>query len=192
MEKLFYKPQHRLTVKEINEYADSIKDKTDIECKVCEWIDTFRCMYPSHAFTKPYYSSDFPYAVELSISEENGHVIAYAYDYEEYNKWQSEFGDAMEKMDNILIEEWCNITLETLKEKFSFEFPVTRGFSDTPERIDTAVSSDLDIECAIDEYIAEREGKQNVYPWMIKQMMSSEELGVTEEEYDTLLEETLA
>ena len=45
MEKLFYKIQHKLTVKEINEYADSIEDKTDIDCKVCDWIDTFKCMY---------------------------------------------------------------------------------------------------------------------------------------------------
>ena len=31
MEKLFYKIQHKLTVKEINEYADSIEEKTDIK-----------------------------------------------------------------------------------------------------------------------------------------------------------------
>lgn len=50
MEKLFYKIQYKLTVKEINEYADSIEDKTDIDCKVCDWIDTFKCMYSSRAF----------------------------------------------------------------------------------------------------------------------------------------------
>lgn len=38
MEKLFYKIQYKLTVKEINEYADSIEDKTDIDCKVCDWM----------------------------------------------------------------------------------------------------------------------------------------------------------
>ena len=69
MENLFYKIQYNLTVKEINEYADSIEDKTDIDCKVCDWIDTFKCMYSSRAFDKPYYSTDFPYAVELTISE---------------------------------------------------------------------------------------------------------------------------
>ena len=90
MENLFYKIQYKLTVKEINEYADSIDDKTNIDCKVCDWIDTFKCMYSSRAFDKPYYSTDFPYAVELTISEENGHVTAHAYDYEEYCKWQQE------------------------------------------------------------------------------------------------------
>lgn len=190
MEKiLFYKMQSKLTVKEINEYADSIEDKTDIDCKVCEWLDTFKCMYDSHAFHDPYYSSDFPYAVELSISEENGHVIAHAYDYEAYNKWHAECAcvllmwhsnpDSTEPMPDIA-------------ESFSFELPATRGFSDSPDRCDVAVTSYLDIVCAIDEYIAEREGKQKVYPWMIKQTMSAEEFGVTEEEYDTLLEETLA
>ena len=189
MEKLFYKTQYKLTVKEINEYADSIEDKTDIDCKVCDWIDTFKCMYSSRAFDKPYYSTDFPYAVELTISEDNGHVTAHAYDYEEYCKWQKECASVFNAWEQ---NPDSDIPMPDIAERFSFEFPVTRGFSDVPDRCDVDISSDLDIVCAIDEYIAEREGKQKVYPWMLKQVMSADDLGVTEEEYDSLLEETLA
>ena len=189
MEKLFYKTQYKLTVKEINEYADSIEDKTDIDCKVCDWIDTFKCMYSSHAFDKPYYSSDFPYAVELTINEDNGHVTAHAYDYEEYCKWQKECASVYNTWKQ---DPDSYIPMPDIAEAFSFEFPVTRGFSDMPARCYVALSSDLYIVCAIDEYIAEREGNQKVYPWMLKQVMSADEFGVTEEEYDILLEETLA
>lgn len=76
---------------------------------------------------------------------------------------------------------WTHDNTYSIAEGFSFEFPVTRGFSDVPDRRDVDISSDLDIVCAIDEYIAEREGKQKVYPWMLKQVMSADDLGVTEE-----------
>lgn len=189
MENLFYKIQYKLTVKEINEYADSIEDKTDIDCKVRDWIDTFKCMYSSSAFDKPYYTTDFPYVVELTISEENGHVTAHAYDYEEYCKWQKECASVFNAWEQ---NPDSDIPMPDIAERFSFEFPVTRGFSDVPDRCDVDISSDLDIVCAIDEYIDEREGKQKVYPWMLKQVVSAADLGITEEEYDYLLEETLA
>lgn len=187
--KYFYKSQWKLTVKEINEYADSIEDKAEIECKVAEWLDTFKCMMNCHAFDSTKYSEDFPYAVELAISEKNGHVIANAYDYDKYKKWQEDCAKVWLKweQDKDSDEQMPDIT-----EDFAFELPVTRGFSDCPDRCDVAITSDNDITMAIDEYIAEKENKRKVYPWMIKQMMPAEGLGMDEDELDTILEDMFA
>lgn len=185
----FYKNQWKLTVKEVNEYADSIEDKSDIDCSVAEWIDTFKCMKNCHVFDIATYSQDFPYTVEISISEENGHIVSHAYDYDKYNKWLNDSA--------AVIARWhedpdSNEAMPSIEEDFSFELPTTRGFSDSPDRCEVDLTSSLDIVCAIDEYIAEREGKQKVFTWQIKQLCCAGDFGLEEEEFDTLLEDCIA
>lgn len=183
----------KLSVKEINDYADSIVDKTDIQEKVLNYIESFDFMLKCNTFERPKPSMDFPYTVEFDISETTGHVIGHVYDCEEHKAWQFAYWERLQRSSAMSFEENLNDTTPwpDIKEKFVFDVPLTRGYSDTPKRDDVYVNSDLDMEMAMDEYFAEREGKQKIYPWMLKELMPASDFGISEEEYDMLLQDTL-
>lgn len=65
------------------------------------------------------------------------------------------------------------------------EIPVTRGFSDSPERKDTAFATN-DVACACE---MERDKHTKIYPWQLRQISSADDFGLEEEEFDEMLEQ---
>lgn len=177
--------KYSLSVKEINDYADSIEDKTDIDVKVSEFIDSFGFMLMCNIFEDCLFVSDYPeYIVNIGISDKTGHVVAFIYDRDEYYRYSEDFRKWLE---SYLPLADC----PDVKDKFSFDVPESRGFSDSPNRAQTEVNSQLDMEIAVAEYLHEKDGTQKIYPWMIKELMPASDFGISEEEYDTLLQDTL-
>lgn len=68
-------------------------------------------------------------------------------------------------------------------EDLDMEIPVTRGFSDVPDTKDTSFTQ-LDVTCA-----CEMLRNRKVYPWMLQQVASADDLGIEEAEYEEILED---
>lgn len=65
------------------------------------------------------------------------------------------------------------------------EIPVTRGYSDSDKRTDTEMS-DLDVTCAINEIMREREGK--LTPHELQSIIPLSDLGMEKQEFEELCE----
>lgn len=174
----------RLTVKEINDYADSLKDKNDIyisvETFITEKLMKFKAF--SSPFDETYYPDGYDYVCKIEISEENGHIICRCFDYEKYNK-------AIEEYKKWYFGENRSISNmpDNAQEEFHFELPLTRGFSDCPKRSEVSVFSNLDVQVAVEEGINAHFGKSVLYPYQVKAMFGNE-LELEEQELDALIE----
>lgn len=187
------KEKYYVTIREIHEFADKVaKERPDrVDVETYDFINSHGCAKTEHVFDSVFYPECADYRVEVELSE-NGHIVAHAYDYQEMEKYFNEWAALRVKyeFDEITFEEFLEKEPERPEEKFHFDVPLTRGYSDISTRKDTELTH-LDVDCAIEEYIREKEGKQKIYPWMIKELMPASDFGVSEEEYDTLLQDTL-
>lgn len=187
------KEKNYVTIREIHEFADKVAkvrpERVDVE--TYNFINSHGCARTENVFDNVFYPTCADYRVEIELSE-NGHIVAYAYDYHEMEKYSNEWSSLRVECDlgKITFKEFLEKMPEHPNEKFHFDIPLTRGYSDISTRKDTELTH-LDINCAIDEYIREKEGKQKIYPWMIKELMPASEFGISNEEFNTLLQDTL-
>lgn len=184
------KEKYYVTIREIHEFADKVaKERPErVDIETYDFINSHGCAKTEHVFDSVFYQDCVGYRVEVELSE-NGHIVAHAYDYQEMGKYFNEWASLRVKCDfgEITFEEFLEKKPECPEEKFHFDIPITRGYSDSPSRNDTKLTH-LDVDCAIEEYIREKEGKQKIHPWMIKGLMPASELGISDEEYDSLME----
>lgn len=177
----------RLTVNQINEFADSQKHLADLVLRVYKMIDrnifeSMQCGRKTryNAIGRTIWAKNTNYAVEIDIDENSGHVVCFAYNADAVRKYCQELDDDRFDKDGKLI--WP----DEPKVEFTFPMPETRGYSDTPERSEVNIFSEFDVEFAINEFIDEKFGIQHLYKWELRQFFSPGELGLEEEEFDLL------
>lgn len=151
------KSKYYLTVREIRDYADKLKEQgvtaPALADKVCDFV--FENTHPNFEIGNVYLWDDYDRIYVPDINDD-GYPYLQAYN--------SQTHERMEKDD--------------------LEIPVTRGFSDTPERKDTDFTTN-DVACACE---MERDKHTKVYPWMLKQIAPASDFGIEDAEYEELLE----
>lgn len=182
--------KYYVTIKEIHEFADKVAKERPgrVEVETYDFIHSHGCTEYLNAFDSVYFAVDYEYRVEVGMSE-NGHIVAHTYDYDEMIKYFDECEKVRSKYElgQMSFDEFLEKEPDRPDEKFHFEVPLTRGYSDTSERTDTNFTV-TDVGFAIEEYIREKEGKQKIYPWMVRQFANAGDFGVCEEEFSELLE----
>lgn len=178
----------RITLKEVREFAKSLdagmkdyqKDMAIYE-KVGESALSF--MNDKHLMG----TSDYKHWVYVGLEfdlEAKGILSAECYNDEAMEAF-------CEKAEEKFEECNCRYTDEYLewfdkhypKPEFCFEVPLTRGYSDTSKQTDTTFSS-LDLEIAVKEGLDEHFKCGKIYPWMLREICSPSEFGLTEEEFE--------
>ena len=175
---------YKITVKEVNDYADSLNDREDIyvsvECFISE-ESLKRNIISSPAIDGVYYPDGYDYVCKVDIDETNGHLTCLCYDYEKYNSFIEDYKKWYARKDRKL----SNMPNE-IDEEFKFELPLTRGFSDSAKRCEVNIFSDLDVSVAVEEGINNHFGKSVLYPYQVKAMFGND-LDMEEEELDILI-----
>lgn len=127
-----------------------------------------------------------------------GTVKCEVFDYDESQAYARKCNEFDRYQRTLPVDEriaaWDKWTAENPEPKpvHTFAMPLERGFSDTAERRDVEMGSELDWRCAIDEKCRELKGVNKVYPWMLRDFISADELGIEEEEFERELEEFCA
>lgn len=177
---------YKITVKEVNDYADSLNDRegicVSVECFISE-ESLKRNIISSSALEGVYYPNCYDYVCKVDIDETNGHLICLCYDYEKYNSFIEDYKKWYVRKDRKL----SNMPTE-IDEEFKFELPLTRGFSDSAKRCEVNIFSDLDVSVAVEEGIHNHFGKSVLYPYQVKAMFGND-FDMEDEELDVLIAE---
>ena len=137
---------------------------------------------------------DFKYAVEYEMTD-HGILMIHTYlwkEVEELEKKRSlwirrNYDRTLSQIENI---NRCLAATGDIKEQWQCEVLLTRGYSDTPKRTDTELSS-LDIDIATREAIEQHEGVHRLQEWELRSALSAsgiiDDLHMEETEVDDLI-----
>lgn len=169
-----------LTVRQINEFADNHFNGENTWIEVCKMIDSHSRRGRYCGLNADIYTENTNHAVTIEIDYNTGHLICNAYNADAVRKY-------CKQLDEDIFDERGNVIWPDEPEiEFTFPMPETRGYTDTPERDEVNIFSDLDVEFAINEFIDNKFGIKHLYKWQLRQLFSPGELGLEEEEFDLL------
>lgn len=142
----------------------------------------------------PCEACDYKYAITYDMTDQ-GILMMYAYLQTEVDDYIKRYNEWMEANEDPSLYDFenhdrCMKAIGNVKEQWSCEVPLTRGFSDTSKRRDTEFTN-LDIDIATREAVEQHEGKHRIHECELRSFLYSsgivDDLHMEETEVDDLI-----